>query len=381
MSSPVTQQVISYPTRLAPVSEVGNATTRAIQTWSYKPNVGPRLPMISAYSTVLNGFLTPVAGPPVLPLEVSCPTGNCQFPRFSSLGVCVQQKNITDLLNVTTSSPPTPDQWPTVIQLGNASFQYNVSLGGDCSMLSPSTVAFKTCKTDANQSYAFQNDWELMAAKIYSFPLIYTVIEDHMYANITDPAPVRWAAMEIFFHLCVNTYNISVTDGHTTTQAVSSWSGPMKDTDRPLTMQCNEMNTASDSLQCLTPEEDKIADRTSYITLANPDKPMSENTSDYFGAQRAVMNSLMDALHYTSEGLYMYDPTDNSDNGLSPNSGNMQIIEALFNNDNANFNETKPLDLDVQVSRVMLIMNNTVNALTNLCVVPRPPVNPRWYMC
>ena len=367
LSSPITQQVISYPTRIASVNDITNVTAPAVKAWGYDPNGTSRYTLISGMWTIMGTFLTPLSTP-VQNLAVSCPTGSCTFPPFHSLGVCVQQKDITPLLNVTTG-PPDPASWVVPLSLNNVSFQYTARLSPNCSMNAPSTLAFTGCMLQPDESLAFAADRELMAAKLFSFPLMYSMASEGMFANVTNPAPVAgWRAMEVFFHLCVNTYNVSVSHGNTTTLPVAStWSGPLNDTNRPLTVRCNDFGDAG-VLTCLPRQEEVVKDRNEFITLVNPDKPMSMNQSDYFRAQRSILDELYDQMRQATEGSYYYDPFDESDNGNSLSFGQSIIIEALYNNGDQLFSVAKPLDPQVQVTRVMEVMQNVATGLTNLYV-------------
>ncbi|KAK3328651.1 hypothetical protein B0T19DRAFT_462302 [Cercophora scortea] len=363
MSTPITQQLIAYPTRLGPAVDVNNPTTAAVRAWAIDPSAGPRGPSNTVLSTVLNGFLTRVDDP-IQPLGVSCPTGQCTFPRFNSLGICVKMENITSSLNVQ-ETPPDPNSWPLQLLLTNVTRQYDVSLGGECNMTSPSTIAFRTCRSQANESFAFQNDADMMASKVYSFPVMYSMIDKDTFASPDDPGPVRWGAMEVFYHLCVNTYEISVRGGSLSSVPVSSsWKTPGNGTNKPLAITCNEMTKSDDPVQCIVPEEDKAADVNSFIALTDPSS--SNNRTSDFRAQRTLLNILVDSLHYSSEGLYMYDPTDNSDNGWTISSGITQMVEALYNNGDRFFNESLPLDPQVQFGRIGVMMNSVATSLTNL---------------
>ncbi len=45
------------------------------------------------------------------PATPICPTGNCTYTRFHSLGMCSRVANITSLVNVTMVPEATPDSW------------------------------------------------------------------------------------------------------------------------------------------------------------------------------------------------------------------------------------------------------------------------------
>ncbi|KAK3360514.1 hypothetical protein B0T25DRAFT_578429 [Lasiosphaeria hispida] len=366
VSTPITQQVIEYPTRLAISQAANNVTTNAIKAWAFDPKVGPRAPVETILSTVLNNFLTRLSDP-IQPLDVPCPTGACTFPVFNSLGICVKSANITSLLTVAETTP-NPDAWPLQMLLTNVTRQYEISLGSasrECNMTVPSTLGFRTCRTHTNESFGFWDDEDLMAAKVYSFPLIYSMMDSKIFIDPSDPGPVRWGAVEIFFHLCVNTYNVSISSGTlSSTPIASAHLRPANNTNTPLGIVCNEMTNSAEPLQCF-PSRGAEEEKT-FLALGDPSKPDSMDQRDYFRAQRSSLYTLIDALHYAAAGLYLYDPIDNSDNGWTISSGITQVVEALYNNEGRFFNDTEPLDPKVQVERVMVIMGNVATGLTNM---------------
>jgi len=362
LSSPITQQVISYPTRLDLTSGLGNVKTGAVQSWAYDFDAGPRGVMNLVLSTVLTGFLQPIEKP-IAPMDVACPTGTCTFPRFDSLGVCVKMANITHRLRVE-EAEPNVDSWVIPMLMVNVTREYRVGLEEPCNMTSPSTMAFRTCTLAPNVSYAFADDPDLMSTKIYSFPIIYSMFRPDTFANISDPGPVSWGAFEAFFHLCVQSFDVSVEDGKPTTRvAMESWATPANNTNKPLSINCTQMDSQT-ALACYAPEED-AALHAGWIYLANPKKMNSMDQADYFGASRQTLNQLVDPIHFSAEGAFMYDPTDGTDNGWGIGSGFVQMIEALYNDEGASLTKARPLNPQLQMDRFHTILDNVATSITN----------------
>ena len=363
VSSPVTQQVISYPTRFGLSPGFGNVTTGAIQALAYDPEAGPRGLANLMRSTVMAGFLQPVETP-IAPLDVACPTGTCDFPLFDSLGVCVQLSNITHKLKVE-EAEANLDSWVLQMLMVNATREYRVSLGEPCNITSPSTMAFRTCTMAPDASYAFADDVDLMSTKIYSFPILYSMFRPDTFNNISDPGPVTWGAFEAFFHLCVQSLNVSVNGGESKTKvAGASWATPANNTNKPLGINCTQIDSLT-PIACFPPEEDK-GPGSGWIYLANPKKINSMESADYFGASRQALNQLIDPIHFSAEGAYMYDPTDGSDNGWGIGSGFIQMVEALYNNGDVDFREVQPLDPQAQMKRFRAILDNVATSATNM---------------
>jgi len=362
MSSPITQQVISYPTRQGLSTNFANVSTRAIQAWGHDPKNGQRGIMNEMLSTVLGGFLQPVEKP-IKPVDVACPTGMCEFPLFNSLGVCVKMANITHKLKVE-EAPANLESWVIAMQMENATREYRVSLGEPCNITSPSTMTLRTCTMTPNMSYAFSDDRDLMATKIYSFPLIYSMFKSDTFNNISDPGPVTWGAFEAFFHLCVQSFNVTVKGGQSRTEvAGATWAQPANHNNTPLGIECTQMDSQS-AIACYPPAEDS-APGSPWIYLANPAKINSMNDADYFGASRVALDQVIDPIHFSAEGAFMYDPTDGSDNGWGIGSGFLQMVEALYNNGDVAFTEVKPMDPELQMKRFGVILENVATSITN----------------
>jgi hypothetical protein len=363
LSSPITQQVIEYPLRFAVSTTAAAVSTPAVKSWAFDAPKGTRLPATAITASILNGFLTSVSSP-TQQLDVACPTGTCTFPPFNSLAVCLKTANITHKLQVE-EGEPNPDGWPMAMLLQNVTREFRVDLGNGCNFTAPSTMAIRVCNTQHNDSYAFKDDADLMAAKIYSFPVIYSMFDEHTFDNRSDPGPVRWAAVEAFFHLCVRTHNVSVIGGKTRTEPLTeSWMPPANNTNTPLGITCNELSSL-EPIQCDTPEED-MGLESGWIALADPEKPNSMDQNDYYKANKLTLDTVIDPMHYTVLSMYMYDPIDNSDNGWAIGSGNFQFIEALYNNNDRDFNGTLPLDPFLQYDRLEIIFDNVATTLTNM---------------
>jgi len=100
-TSPITQQMITYKTRPAPIA--GHATIKMTRIFGGPATEGVvRATGDAAVSTIDD---------PIQPLKGTCSSGNCTFPVYSSLAICIKMRNVTDLLTVTKIEDSTPADW------------------------------------------------------------------------------------------------------------------------------------------------------------------------------------------------------------------------------------------------------------------------------
>lgn len=143
-----------------------------------------------------------VKGSVGLSLPVSCHTGQCDFEPFEALGICAEVHDVSDKLNITTGSRRSGNSTDSPVSSGSA---YNVSLPeeANCHFMTGDPRNVMTCKTDGSATLSFEGDFKDSA--IYSMPVIYSNPEDD-----SDDADVEFEALEVLFHLCLNTYSASV---------------------------------------------------------------------------------------------------------------------------------------------------------------------------
>jgi len=211
VTSPVTQQAIQYPTRPANVSQqasVRTATNFAVGDLAWPNGIW------ALKDAVVAGFgPTDAAAAAVQPLAPSCPSGECTFPRISTLGVCAAVADVSDRISVTELPASDPAAWtvPTRPQQQqqqqlNSTFARNVTLAPWCYALTPAPGLVATCWAPSNATLAFP---DLLPVKIMSMPLIYTL--PGQAANGSSAPEFR--AVEFFWHACVKTYDIAVRNG------------------------------------------------------------------------------------------------------------------------------------------------------------------------
>ncbi|KAF9880320.1 hypothetical protein CkaCkLH20_02274 [Colletotrichum karsti] len=195
-TSTLTQSVVTYPTlqRALP----GNDTALTLRNdgyyWATASQNSVRDIMFPINQAVPRALNTP---PDELMAyhQASCQTNNCTWPLFSSLAVCVDMKNVTNLL-ATDGDPVkggTNATLPNGVTMQRSAYGYhnmNISTGSSLSY----------------------NDTDIMKAKLFNFFVIY------------GPTPLR--ATEIMLHWCVNTYNVTVQNNVPVTQQVASYTHP-----------------------------------------------------------------------------------------------------------------------------------------------------------
>ncbi|KAH8886374.1 hypothetical protein GQ53DRAFT_610530, partial [Thozetella sp. PMI_491] len=100
VASPITQQMIQYSTRLEPQS---NATATISATQHYRSWIHSisQIYTASAWQNMINVAIQSNTDNSSRWLSPLCPTSECRYPRFSTLGVCSKTANITSHLEVT----------------------------------------------------------------------------------------------------------------------------------------------------------------------------------------------------------------------------------------------------------------------------------------
>ncbi|KAI9147567.1 hypothetical protein HJFPF1_12593 [Paramyrothecium foliicola] len=131
----------------------------------------------------------------------TCSTSNCQYPPVSSLEVCTKHWNVTSALNTTTEEMERAERISSNVALPNG---LNVTFRSGYSQLdlhpSPSMLG--------DQQYvplwATKNDSVITAPSLFNLTVFWytTPGYDHL----------KLGAVEILFYLCVNLYDVSVTD-------------------------------------------------------------------------------------------------------------------------------------------------------------------------
>ncbi|KAM7222890.1 Protein of unknown function (DUF3176) domain containing protein [Rhypophila decipiens] len=167
------------------------------------------------------------------PIPPQCSTPSCQFPLFSSLAVCVDTADISHRLSITKPSTATA---LSTTSLRNASLPngaYLLGSTGTCNLniSSPLSAVPGTSShgrrqaamadiLTENATIAFTDQPDKLSAGIANFFFIYT--NQSSRGNSARDEEAAFSAVEVLVHFCVNTYNISVTQGVPQTELVNS---------------------------------------------------------------------------------------------------------------------------------------------------------------
>ncbi|KID80962.1 hypothetical protein MAJ_11442, partial [Metarhizium majus ARSEF 297] len=135
-------------------------------------------------------------------LEPHCPTANCRWPIFSSLAVCVSMGNVTEYLT------KFEDVWMTLPR------EFGRVAGG-LNITSPAYSGGRVAEDHYNATeplYKWNNS-DIMALSLARAFFLY---------GIRTNGTMLFEAVEVVWHYCVNTYNISVTNNIANTELLAS---------------------------------------------------------------------------------------------------------------------------------------------------------------
>lgn len=148
-------------------------------------------------------------------LEPDCPSGECTWPLFSSMAVCVSMENVTDHLEVSSASAAFGTRLNHTASLLNDTA--SVSVLEDLQtlqMVSPEPES--SVMDDAGrESLAFGDQPHLLNATFSQFFFIYNIKQ-------MEATRASFRAVELLWHFCVNTYKVSVSEGRARTDVVAS---------------------------------------------------------------------------------------------------------------------------------------------------------------
>ncbi|KAH8881779.1 hypothetical protein GQ53DRAFT_847992 [Thozetella sp. PMI_491] len=221
VASPITQQILTYPSRMAATDAV--ATTTA--AWSFQginPG-GPNVPLetwVNGEGALFQGISSVNSSGEHLPPV--CPTARCTYPDFQTLAVCAKVANITSLLNVTMVTNSSDFDW---IEWTDAEYPnmpaFNISLPQPgVFFLTPvgRTVVIATI----NNTFSFGDDKDLMSTGMSNLVVFYARDDNLPYPPRPDSPPPRFEAVEIFYHLCVNQMHLEVNSAQPSTTITAS---------------------------------------------------------------------------------------------------------------------------------------------------------------
>ncbi|KAF5003079.1 hypothetical protein FDECE_10360 [Fusarium decemcellulare] len=184
LTSTLTQSVVSYPTRLAPVP--GNPNATASRAGQYFWNTANTFSQMEHTSWVEQHIYQGLNQPYMEELELDtpkCTTSECRWKPFSSLAICGTAWNVTELLKIDTQGG----------RAMNASLPNGAFL--DLSVNHLTLVGLRS----GYQSVSFPNDSDIAAPALFNYFVLYA----------TDSDQVIGAA-ELLLHFCSRQYNASV---------------------------------------------------------------------------------------------------------------------------------------------------------------------------
>lgn len=198
----VTQAAVGYQHGHAPLPGEGAAVVRAARILGSEQEGGFADGIVGALSLDVLPFRLPV----------TCATAECEFPALESLAVCAKVRDATSLLTEPTAARANST---TGTSRSGKRAAYSAALPSEakCSLESDSEFNVLACKTDGSTTLSFgedddNDDENLRKTVIYSMPVIYSN------PNSTEsPIGAKFEAVEIIFHLCLNTYETKVADG------------------------------------------------------------------------------------------------------------------------------------------------------------------------
>ncbi|KAH6694097.1 hypothetical protein F5X68DRAFT_248719 [Plectosphaerella plurivora] len=223
-TGPFLQQIISISPKPDP-SATGVATTQRAQMYDEgEDNAqfggGVRSgPGLRTKAAVYRGIFTDE----VPAFQPFCSTGNCTFPLFDSLAMCSKCLNVTDdtrrLGDQGTKLPEKSGHWdlnltyslPGDTEVDVRTRYFDDSLQHGPALLSTSSVSTTMSKSTLGISNP------MLALAIMQFP---GVDRDGYSGNYLKETPVVY---ECALYFCVQTYNLTVVDGKTRTEVVSTW--------------------------------------------------------------------------------------------------------------------------------------------------------------
>ncbi|KAK3319515.1 hypothetical protein B0T19DRAFT_467025 [Cercophora scortea] len=370
-TSPITQQVVGYTVKY-PASSTMNATALAIRKWSHAPSTSEedtRWQDESGYA-VYQGMIGSITRP-LTPIAPNCPTGNCTYPKFNSLGICVKTANITSHLQVTRRSPQNPNDWDLTqpdFAPPNETSDYYVYLNDNCYMYTPLVIVWRNCFLNTSMTYAF-NGTDAMASRLLSIPIIYGLPDDPNLdtASLATPKSLQFRAIEVIFYFCVNTYEISFRQGvaNTKTVASSAKQHPMSHA-KPVEMDCeiDHIHTGKSTSSCSYGSRDPQADwaKEPPLIFTDPDAPPGASDPDHVFQVGAMTQTAVAFAMQRALGSWGTKASENR--VIYENYGGFQLTQALYG--------TRPYEDGTIFASVQTYVQNIAVSLNNLMRIQSP---------
>ncbi|KAJ3469625.1 hypothetical protein MRS44_003690 [Fusarium solani] len=251
VTSPVTQLAIKYPIRNKEVPRGAYARAiRQIESPLDSAAHGASTAIVLGIATDKTNFESPIP-----PLAAFCSTANCTFDRYYTLGVCMEIANISSQLKIgqfdglNSTRVPLIDQFENQLSCRPPGYKlWKASLPGGYDLVHHSTGALILDMLVGNETFGFHDQADLLQTRISSMVLIYSspIYRDISKGILTPEGifrmtkKVRHEALEVLFHLCIQTNETQVQGGVERTRMVGSLAKPAEVAeDGPFSLEMN----------------------------------------------------------------------------------------------------------------------------------------------
>lgn len=225
----LTQSTISYHTELRPADDLKAQTTISNATEVSWGNSHRSL----QYSAMREIMRTDSQPRPTV--DLSCGSADCNWPVFTSLGVCADQANVTHELSITQESLPESEDGETLTRFQASLLDGNVSW----TQILPEKYYFGKAYITSNSSLydARLNGSGFRRKSVASWddPARLDSALSHLFViadiNPQQTGPRVFRAYEMLLYLCLQKHNASVDSGLQTTKVVETSinKGPIQD--------------------------------------------------------------------------------------------------------------------------------------------------------
>jgi hypothetical protein len=356
----MTQLMVSYPQQLITV-QWGIATSAMVYVLDDEPLGAIVSGNPDIRNAIINGMYTP-SEQNVEHMAPFCPSGNCEFDRFQSIGICTKINNITSFLNVTSSiarGNSNANETRNSKSAPQNETAYQVLLPGraNCAMSTSLSYAVAACKTNGHDPLSWSGDEDLRRSTIYSMPIIYSNAGNVSYSGYSGSNPGwQFHAVEVLFHLCVNTYDIKVTEGRAVSVVSESPPTVVADTfKKGVEISCTMPGSQPAACNGSTSLPEKT-----YISLRDPTKLGSAENSTTYKASIRNLGNIAVALNRATSGYWAW-------NGIPIEASSPRVAELIGQSElpalaNAIYHDTDP---SKQMERIGKMMKNIAVGITN----------------
>ncbi|KAK0377516.1 hypothetical protein CLIM01_05121 [Colletotrichum limetticola] len=355
LTSPITQLSIKYSQEemlVAKEATGSQATTQAVRDLMYPRDKLESAIRFASYQTSFldyENFQKPLPYAAIDTHATFCSTSNCTFDKYQSLGGCVKLANITSSLTAEKFEDGRMTETPILADriLPNSSV-WKVSLPGGFDFDHQSKAALFTDILNGNHTFAFQHNPALLRARIASFFLIYTAPmlteSDKTWWMSTYKGPKRtWQeafdhvhsikheAVEVLFHLCVQSYNTTVQLGRERTLIEDTFTEPVgQDGQAFLDMDCQSL-VLNRSWACSTSPDrgDEILSLRDPTQRVGSATKLVRNEAAVFSTNYRAMEEISQAMRSFFAGFAFVSMAPDTSGSLPQHVQGFQFISTL----------------------------------------------------